>query len=126
SFAYYNTEISDWYAESGDYGIQIGKSSRDIVLRDRVRVLATNEIPQVFSQYSTVGDILESPIGAGIIEEMLTKTPLAGTDLSAIGIENIMDLVKDIPIKALASFGGGMISAEMIDHMLIALNEKKK
>src|SRR5699024_10481659 len=32
AFAYWNTDIHDWYVESGKYLIQIGSSSRDIAI----------------------------------------------------------------------------------------------
>lgn len=36
SFAFYNTDISDWCVEKGDFDILVGKSSKDIVLSERV------------------------------------------------------------------------------------------
>ncbi|HQE50296.1 MAG TPA: glycoside hydrolase family 3 C-terminal domain-containing protein, partial [Fervidobacterium sp.] len=33
SFAYYNTEIRDWYVESGEFEILVGKSSKEIELK---------------------------------------------------------------------------------------------
>jgi beta-glucosidase len=38
AFAFYNTEIGDWMVESGDFDILVGASSRDIRLKDTVRV----------------------------------------------------------------------------------------
>jgi len=38
AFAFYNTAIGDWYAESGVYHIRVGSSSRDIRLSKKVMV----------------------------------------------------------------------------------------
>ncbi|MDE7329089.1 MAG: glycoside hydrolase family 3 C-terminal domain-containing protein [Clostridia bacterium] len=38
SFAFYNTAISDWYAQNGEYEILIGASSRDIRLKGKIKV----------------------------------------------------------------------------------------
>lgn len=38
SFAFYNTLISDWYAQNGNYNIMIGASSRDIRLQGEIYV----------------------------------------------------------------------------------------
>lgn len=38
AFAYYNVNVNDWFVESGVYKIEIGKSSRDIVLSADVKV----------------------------------------------------------------------------------------
>lgn len=43
SFAFYNTLISDWYVESGSYGILVGASSRDIRLSADVKITASVE-----------------------------------------------------------------------------------
>jgi len=42
AFAYYNVNIKDWHIESGDFDILVGASSRDIRLKDRVRVISAN------------------------------------------------------------------------------------
>lgn len=42
SFAYYNTEISDWHIESGDFEILVGASSADIKLSATVNVTSKN------------------------------------------------------------------------------------
>ncbi|MFY9357997.1 MAG: glycoside hydrolase family 3 C-terminal domain-containing protein, partial [Defluviitoga tunisiensis] len=41
SFAYYNTEIRDWYVESGEFEILVGKSSKEIELKETVKVNST-------------------------------------------------------------------------------------
>lgn len=38
SFAYYNTCLSEWYVENGDFEILVGKSSRDLPLKGRIKV----------------------------------------------------------------------------------------
>ncbi len=38
SFAFYNTEIKDWYVENCDYDILIGSSSRDIRLSGSIKI----------------------------------------------------------------------------------------
>lgn len=34
AFAYYNVELKGWYVETGDFEILIGKSSKDIILKE--------------------------------------------------------------------------------------------
>lgn len=45
AFAYYNTEIHDWYCESGVYEIQVGASSRDIRLTETLTLKNSIEAP---------------------------------------------------------------------------------
>ncbi len=45
TFAYYNTVIHDWYAESGEYTIWIGASSTDCRLQSTIHI-ESKELPQ--------------------------------------------------------------------------------
>ena len=58
SFAFWNTDIHEWYAPSGTYEIKIGASSRDIRLTTEVDV--TSSIKKAFTiiPQSTLGDML--------------------------------------------------------------------
>lgn len=47
AFAFYSAALNDWYVENGEFEIQIGASSRDIRLKERVTIQLSPE-----SQYS--------------------------------------------------------------------------
>lgn len=49
SFAYWSIRINDWFVKSGEYQIQIGRSSRDIVLSAPLQVTGTktSAIPMI-------------------------------------------------------------------------------
>ena len=80
AFAYYNTEIDDWYVESGDYEILVGASSRDIRLKETVKVKSTVEIPYEYTINTNVGDIMADPEAEKVFNELLSEY-LEGTDL---------------------------------------------
>lgn len=61
SFAWYNTEISDWYAATGTYEILVGSSSRDILLKDAVQLTSTTKIPVKIHMNTTVAELLAEP-----------------------------------------------------------------
>lgn len=42
AFAYYNVLINDWHVESGDFEIEVGASSRDIMLKKTINVISAN------------------------------------------------------------------------------------
>lgn len=50
SFEYYNTEEKSWKIEEGTYQIQIGKSSRDIVLKQEIYIDSKDK--KIFKSYS--------------------------------------------------------------------------
>lgn len=58
SFAWYNTDIHDWYAVSGDYEILVGASSQDIRLSDRIHFTTKKMLPLEIHLNTTVGELL--------------------------------------------------------------------
>ena len=58
SFAWFNEDISDWYAANGDYTIEIGKSSREIVLEADIKLTGSFQLRPVLNQDVLVGDLL--------------------------------------------------------------------
>lgn len=84
AFAYYRTDIADWYAESGDYVIMAAKSSRDVACTATVRVTSTTEIKRVYTMNSTVEEIMESPVGREFIGKMIASSGLVPSDASEV------------------------------------------
>ena len=127
AFAYYNTEIDDWYVESGDYQILIGASSRDIRLKDKVEVESTQELPLEYTINTNIGDIMADPEKEKYFNELLEKY-LKGSDFME-RMENRSDemleaMLKYMPLRGLAMFSEGAISRQEIEEMVDKLNEK--
>ncbi len=126
AFAYYNTELKDWQVESGEFEILVGKSSRDIVLREKVIVNSTVQLKKRFHRNSYIGDIVDDPKGYQIVMDLIEKMRQAGK-IS----ENDEKALKDIfqgwlryqPIRAAVNFGGGYMTEEMLESILKTLNE---
>lgn len=126
AFAYYNVELKDWHVESGEFEILVGKSSRDIVLREKVIVNSTVQLKKRFHRNSYIGDIVDDPKGYQIVMDLIEKMRQSGK-IS----ENDEKALKDIfqgwlryqPIRAVVNFGGGYMTEEMLDNILRTLNE---
>lgn len=73
SFAYYDTEISDWYVPDGIYHIQIAASSRDIRLDGQVYIESTTELPIHYCASMTVGQLICSEAGKQFVIKALMK-----------------------------------------------------
>lgn len=74
SFAYWRTAIHDWFVTEGDYLVQIGTSSHDIVLEKQVHVSPTKAAQAgELTLTSTLGDFISHPIGAKFWEENRMK-----------------------------------------------------
>ena len=68
SFAYWNTDINDWYAPSGKYILSAGASSRDIRASVEVDVTSTSKKAFTITPQTTIGDMLRNREMAAIIK----------------------------------------------------------
>ena len=73
SFAYWNTDIKDWYAPSGRYVISVGASSRDIRLTAEVDVTSTSKKAFTITPQTTMGDMLRNREMADLIKPEFEK-----------------------------------------------------
>jgi beta-glucosidase len=126
AFAYYNTEINDWHVESGEFEILVGKSSKDIILKETVKVNSTKTIRKKFHRNSTIGDLMEDPIGSQILKELMKD------QLSQIfpvdehrNEELVLSMMKYLPLRGLINFGRGKFTEEMLEDLLKKLNEQR-
>jgi beta-glucosidase len=122
AFAYYNTYIKDWYVESGDFEILIGKSSRDIVLKETVKVNSTTRIKKYYHRNSLLGDIMADPRGAEVIKEITAQfaVPIEGDEVDRDMMEAV---ARHMPLRALVTFLGGKLDEDMLDMFIKRLNE---
>lgn len=133
SFAYWNTEIAGWHAESGVYEVQIGKSAKEIVLSEGVEVRSSVEIPVVHHLNSRMGDIMKKSNTRAILENALAEFYVPTTDNSsenqaahensAISSKMIAAMMADMPLRQLASFMPGVTRAKL-NELVNQLNEK--
>ncbi len=118
AFAYYDEEIKDWRVESGEFEILVGKSSRDIVLRDRVYVKSTTLVRRRFHRNSTIGDVMEdakaSEVLKSVIQEFL-KVPEEE-------FKTLIDRVKYVPLRALIVFSRGAFNEDMLEEIIQKIN----
>lgn len=57
SFAWYNNDLKDWYAASGQYDILVGASSRDIRLTGSVQMTSSVKLPLKLHLNTTLGEL---------------------------------------------------------------------
>lgn len=134
AFSYYDIEIHDWYAETGDYDILIGKSSRDIVLSGSVHVESSIKLPVKLTVNTTFGDLFEMPEAAEILKPLISKAKSAMGMQTSDNKENVSDAVsgdmsssmlKYMPIRGILSFGNDAdITYDGLVRMIEELNKK--
>ncbi|WP_028509979.1 glycoside hydrolase family 3 C-terminal domain-containing protein [Ruminococcus sp. NK3A76] len=126
AFAYYNTDIKDWYVEYGQFEILIGSSSADIRQKASVYVETDNVIPMHFDLDSLGGEVLSFPEGRKIFGEVLKLMSLgfdsSQADDSAQAAAEAM--FNDMPLHAMVSFiSDERITRELLESMVEKLNK---
>ncbi|GAA0134297.1 glycoside hydrolase family 3 C-terminal domain-containing protein [Paenibacillus sp. YSY-4.3] len=126
SFAYYNVELNDWHVETGEFEVLIGKSSREIVLRDTLLVRSGTAIKMKVHRNTLVGDLLADPHLSATAKKLLDKVnethPFAQMSDEGNMAEMLAAMMKYMPLRALVNFGGGTFTEEMMEEMIATLN----
>ena len=128
SFAWYNTELHDWYAASGKYEILIGASSRDISLSETIELSSSQVIPMHIHMNTTLGELFNNPDTKEAAKELTSRYLAAmngGSDTAsesaaeAITEEMVAAMTYSMPLRSLCSFGGFSRAEiqEMIDKL---------
>jgi len=113
SFAWYSTDLHDWYAASGAYEILIGASSRDIRLTAAVQMTATVKLPLKLHMNTTFGELLADERTQAMARTFMHKVDAfygnAGSD-DGSGNEAVSDdmaaaMAYSMPLRNLVSFG---------------------
>lgn len=114
SFAWYNTDLHDWFAASGEYKILIGASSRDIRLESKIQLNSSQEIPLHVHMNTTLGELFRNPKTAETAKKLTASylSILNGGEESvsdaaseAISEEMTLAMTDSMPLRALMSFG---------------------
>ena len=131
AFAYWNTQLHDWYVESGDFTIEIGQSSRHIDVSATVQVDSTARLPRHYTMDSIVMDIMADPRAAAAVQPLvnvvmgsLNPGDGQGSDAAREAISEDMNLamIQYVPLRGVLSFGGGVIDPAAIQALLDSLN----
>lgn len=127
AFAYFNTDLDDWYVESGEYRIDIGASSRDIRLSDTISVRGTVVPPMHFTRASVMEDVMAHPKGQAVFAKMQSAGSVvsggSGSSLAGLGEGSqgmIQAMMREMPLSGLVSFGA--MNEEQLDQLIDVLN----
>jgi len=126
SFAWYNEELNDWYAATGDYDILACASAEDIRLTATVHVTSTQKVPMHIHMNTTVAELLANPVTREFIVDTTDDliAHLGGsTDESAaseaITPEMSLKMMENSPLRAFRSFMG--ISTEELEELIVKM-----
>ncbi len=132
AFAYWNAQLHDWHVETGVFEIEIGRSSREIVLSREVAVESTVEVPQRFDVNTIFLDLQKSPAAMEVVRPLIENAVqgISGgdeerSDAAAEAITDEMNqaMMRYMPMRSLASFSGGALSYDQLAAMMEKLNK---
>ena len=131
SFAWYNTQMHDWYAASGDYEILVGASSADIRLRDSVELISTTTIPMEITRNTVVAELTGNPKTAAVLKKYMDSfNEVLGGDKKeeaseaaneAVTEEMSMKMMENSPLRSFRSFM--QISNSQLDELIEELKK---
>lgn len=128
AFAFYSTKTHDWFVESGDFEIMIGKSSRDIVLTETVHVESEDKMPYVCTANSTIGDLLQIECARKYMNRLVdayAKAMQTDSDGSEMGESTKLMMehqLRDNPLRVMVSFSDGAITHKDIEEIINNIN----
>lgn len=131
SFAWYNTQIHDWYAASGDYEILVGASSADIRLKDSVELISTTTIPMEITRNTVVAELTGNPGTAAVLKKYMDsfnevlgggkKEEASEAANEAVTEEMSMKMMENSPLRSFRSFM--QISNSQLDELIEELKK---
>ena len=127
SFSYYETLISDWFVESGEFVIEIGASSRDIRLSQSIQVEGTVELPYHYTENSLLCSLQRTNKGQKMLKRILSAMT-ANTQQDFTQMESLGDgadkmkwkILMEMPLGTIA--GLGIMSDSELEILLNNLN----
>ena len=130
AFAYYDTDISDWYVEPGDYKIEICKNADEVIAEKTVNVVPKKPKKPVYDENSVYKDIMENPSSAKIakpyFEKYLFKDPDEdSTDevaTEAFGSDPEIFL-RDTTLRNVVNMSFGKVTYEDMRQLIDKLNK---
>lgn len=132
SFAYYHTEIHDWFAPSGDYEILLAASSRDIRQKLSLHLESTTTIPFQVTDISTCEDVSLFANEPAPLNAMLEKSGFADAtnkedddSMGAGTAEMMRAMFSGTPLHSILSFSGEELTWEDIQETIRAINDKQ-
>jgi beta-glucosidase len=128
SFAWYNTDIKDWYAASGEYEISVAASAQDIRLQDTVTLSAVTLLPFKVDMDTTMGALLRDPrtqafVRQEVLGKLLQQQGEQTSGLASLGIDaKLMEkMLMDQPLRQIYMMGG--VPYEAVEALIGGLNQ---
>jgi beta-glucosidase len=129
SFAYYNVHLKDWHVETGEFEVLIGKSSREIVLSDKIQVQSSVLVQKPVDRNTTLGEIFANPVLSEIAKQFVGKLSQTSEKQKASANDDEAKMnnamMESVPLRAIVNYSQGKFTEEMLAGMIQLLNDQQ-
>ena len=129
AFAYYSTQMKDWYVEPGNYVIELGQSSRNVLITANIELWSTKKYPVELTLDTTYGDLQRIPGSDEILKplsEAFDKNNESCVNDDSLGssTKDMFDaMIRYMPLRGLIPLGDGTINFAMLEEILEKLSK---
>lgn len=129
SFSFYSTKIHDWFMESGQFEIMIGKSSRNIVLSETITIESNEKLPFECNMNTTFGDLLNISCAKKYTDKFANVFGQAmqgndeGNEMGESTQKMLEAQLSYNPLRAMISFSDGKITHADVQEAIDYINE---
>ncbi len=103
--------------------LEFGDASDDILSSKQIIALNPNEYKPYLSKYSYLSEWLDDDEGRSVILEVIR--PFVPFD--EIPLDHpIVNMFREMPLIKIVNFSGGLVSEEFLDHLELALINKRE
>jgi len=123
-FSYYDSKRKMWIAESGEFTINVGASSRDIRQAETIHLRSTQKVPLAFDKYTFFTEYWENKQTRELIKKIMPNfikfwTPEGKTPDEAV----VTDFISDHPIIKFPYISKGEITQEQVMELVEACKD---
>ena len=118
-FSYFDSHRNIWIAESGDFKISIGSSSRDIRVSEKINLQSTQRVPLAFNEYTFFREFWNNKETRELIKELVPNWIKGFTPEGKSADEAVFnDFFIDHPIVKFPYITSGEITKSQVDELV--------
>ena len=132
AFAYYDTDLADWYVEPGDYKIEICKNADEVIGHKRVHVIPKKAKKKVYTDNSYYKELAADPKVWKSAKKFYDKY-MSGNQQTenadeaskeAFGGDEVADKwLQDLTLRSVVNMSNGKITFEDMQELLDKINK---
>lgn len=131
AFEYYDTELSKWYVEPGDYKIEICRNADEVIAYKRVHVTPTKPKKVKYDENSIYIELMANPKIADATQAYYDKYLHEGgmdngdeSAIEAFGSKDVAEMfVKDMTVRGVVNMSDGAVSYDDMQKFLKKINK---